>query len=135
MPAGTRSQIYDIVSRPNRFLVVLHDQHSVAEVAQLLQRREQARVVALMQADRRLVEDVQHTDEAAADLRREADPLCLTTRERHRGAFEREIIESDVDQKAQPVDHFFQNRPGDLGIESRAAWPSLRNLREKVERL
>ena len=33
-------------------------------------------VVALMQADRGLVEDVEDADELAADLRREAEPLC-----------------------------------------------------------
>src|SRR5437879_8141880 len=135
MPAGTRSQIYDVVSRPNRFLVVLHDQHRVAEVAQLLQRREQTRVVALMQADRRLIEDVQHADQAAADLRREADPLGLSTRERHRRAFEREVIEPDVDEKAQPVGHFLEDGPRDLWIQSCAAVATQRYLREEVERL
>ena len=88
-----------------------------------------------MQADRRLVEDIQHADEAAADLRREADPLCLSARERHRGAFEREIVEAHVDEKAQPVRHFFENGPRDVRIEPGAACPSQRNLREEVERL
>jgi hypothetical protein len=41
-------------------------------------------VVALVQADRRLVEHIQGADEAGADLRREPDALRLTTCERAR---------------------------------------------------
>jgi hypothetical protein len=56
-------------------LVVLDHDHRVADVAQLLERFDQARVVALVQADRRLVEHVHHAGEARADLAREADAL------------------------------------------------------------
>jgi len=41
---------------------VLHDEDGVAEVAQPLERADQLAVVALMKADRRLVQDVQHPD-------------------------------------------------------------------------
>ena len=37
-----------------------------------------------MQADRRLVQDVEHADEAGADLGGETDALPLTARERAR---------------------------------------------------
>jgi hypothetical protein len=36
-------------------VVVLHDDHRVADVAQVLERRQQLLVVALVQPDRRLV--------------------------------------------------------------------------------
>ena len=65
--------------------VVLDDDDGVAEIAQRDQRREQARVVALVQPDRRLVEDVEHAGQPRADLGREADALALAARER-RGA-------------------------------------------------
>src|SRR5213596_421212 len=96
--AGARAQIHDVVRSPDRFLIVLHDEYRVAEVA-------------LLQADRRLVEDVQDADEAAPDLCREADPLRLAARESHGGTFEREIVEADVDEEAQPVRHLFQDWP------------------------
>src|SRR5882762_8945828 len=133
--AGARAQIYDIVRSADRFLIVLHDQYRVAEIAQLFEGREQARIVALMQADRRFVEDVQDADEAAPDLCREADPLRLAARESHSRAFEREIVEADVDEEAQPVRHFFQDWPRDLRIEAGAAIPARPDSRREVERL
>jgi len=39
--AGARPQVDDVVRRPDRLLVVLHDEHAVAEVAQLLEGVEQ----------------------------------------------------------------------------------------------
>ena len=60
--------------------------HRVAEVAQALERRDQAAVVALVQPDRRLVEDVEHAHEARPDLRGEPDALRLAARERRRAA-------------------------------------------------
>ena len=79
-----------------------HDD-GVAEVAQALERAEQPRVVALVQADRGLVEDVHHAGESRADLAREADALRLTARERLGGAIEGQVIEAHVGQEAQPL--------------------------------
>ena len=47
-----------------------------------LQRFEQPRVVALVQADRRLVEHVEHAGEARADLRGQPDALALAAGQR-----------------------------------------------------
>jgi hypothetical protein len=54
--AGARSEVDDVIRGPNRFLVVLDDDDGVAEIAQARQRRQSLRIVALMQADRRLVQ-------------------------------------------------------------------------------
>ena len=67
-------------ARLDRVLVVLDDEHGVAEVAQAVQRLDEAVVVALVQADGRLVEHVEHADEARADLRGQADALRLAAR-------------------------------------------------------
>ena len=56
MDAGARPHVDQVVGVADRLLVMLDHQHGVADVAQALQRLEQARVVALVQADRRLVE-------------------------------------------------------------------------------
>ena len=61
---------------------------------------EQAVVVARMQADGRLVEDVEHADQAAADLAGQADALGLAAGERRGGAVERQIMQADVEQEA-----------------------------------
>ena len=56
--AGAGTQVDHVVGFLDRLLVVLDDDDRVAEVAQLLERPEQAAVVALVQADRGLIEDV-----------------------------------------------------------------------------
>src|SRR4051812_7747635 len=75
MLAGTQTQIDDVVGRANRLLVVLDDNHRVAEIAEPCEGREQGAIVALVQANRRLIEHVQHAGEVRADLRGEADTL------------------------------------------------------------
>ena len=84
----------------HHLLVVLDDEHGVAEVAQPLERADQPVVVALVEADRRLVEDVEDADELRADLRREPQPLRLAARERRRRAVEREVADADVVEEA-----------------------------------
>ena len=73
--AGT--DVDDPVRCGDGVLVVLDDDEGVAEVAQPGQRLDEAVVVALVQADARLVEDVEDADEPRADLRRQPDPLGL----------------------------------------------------------
>ena len=111
--ARARPDVDDVVGDPDRLLVVLDDDDRVAEVAQPHQRLDQALVVALVQADRRLVEHVEHADEAAADLRREPDALRLAARERARRAVEREVVEPDVEHELQPLEHLLEHALGD----------------------
>ena len=66
--ASARTDVDDVVGGEDRVFVVLDDDDGVAEVAQAAQRLEQPRVVALVEANRRLVEDVEHAGEARADL-------------------------------------------------------------------
>ncbi len=73
----------------------------------------EALVVALVQTDRRLVEHVQHADEPAPDLRREADPLRLAAGERARRTVEVEVVEADVEQEAEPLVDLLQHALGD----------------------
>ena len=51
-----------------------------------IERLDEPAVVALVEADRRLVEHVEHADEAGADLRRQPDALGLAAGERGRRA-------------------------------------------------
>src|SRR3546814_14410301 len=71
-------------------------------------------VVALVEADRGLVEDVEHARQAAADLRREPDALRFAARERAAGAIEVEIIEPDIVEEAEPFEDFLEDALGDL---------------------
>ena len=125
---GARAQVDHVVGRPDRLLVVLDDQDGVAEVAQPEQGVEEAPVVPLVQADRRLVEDVEDADQARADLRRQADALPLAAREGAGGAVEREVVEADVQEEAEPLADLLEDAPGDRllalaereGVEERA---------------
>ena len=69
---GPRST--DVVRRADRVLVVLDDEHSVPQVPKRFERAEQPFVVALVKADRWLVQNVEHTDQLAPDLSGQADP-------------------------------------------------------------
>ena len=71
------AEVDHVVGRPHRVFVVLDDDHGVALIARAAQRFQQPVVVARVQADRRLVEDVEHADQAGADLRGQPDALAL----------------------------------------------------------
>ena len=96
LDAGPRAEVDEVVGRAHRVLVVLDDDHRVARVAQPLQGRQQPVVVARVQADRRLVEDIEHAHQPRADLAGQADPLRLAAGERRRRAVERQVMQADV---------------------------------------
>ena len=107
--ARAGSHVDDVVRRAHRVLIVLYHEHGVAEVAKMAQRIEQLVVVALVQSDGRLVENVEHAHQARADLRRQTDSLALAAGERCRRARERQIPESDGLQKFEPRPDLAQN--------------------------
>ena len=74
--ARAGAEVEQVVGRLDHLAVVLDEDQRVAQVAELLQRLEQPAVVARVQADRRLVEHVQHAGQAAADLAGQADALA-----------------------------------------------------------
>src|SRR5581483_9491725 len=89
----------------HRLLVVLDDDDGVAEIAQGTQRIEEPAVVALMQPDRRLIENVEAARKPSADLACQPDTLRLAARQRVGASIEGQIIESHIDEKSEPVDH------------------------------
>ncbi len=93
----------------HRILVMLDDDQRIAQVAQPHERANQPGVVALMQADARLVQHVEHAHQARANLRRQPDALRLAAGERRRRAVHRQIIEANIHQEAQPRPNLFQN--------------------------
>ena len=105
-------EVDDVVGRPHGLFVVLDHHDRVALVAQLGQGVQQPIVVAGVQADRRLVEDIQHADQPAADLPGQPNPLHLTAGQRGRGPGEREIIEPDILQEPQPAADLLQRLGG-----------------------
>jgi len=111
--ARPRPEVDQPVGGAHRLLVVFHDQDGVAQVAHPLQGGDEPGVVALMQADARLVQHVEHAHELAADLRRQPDALRLAAAQRARRALQRQVVKADVDHEAQPLANLLQDRLGD----------------------
>ncbi len=114
--AGAGAHVDDMVGVADRVLVMLDDEHGVAERFEALQRFEEAVVVLLVEADRRLVEDVEDAREAGADLRGEADALALAARKRAAGAVEVEIVEPDIVEEAEALVDFLEDDVRDLAL-------------------
>ena len=103
-----------MVGGEHGILVVLDHDQRIAEVAQTPQRREQLVVVALVQTDGRLVQDIQHAHERRADLRRQTDALALAAGQRARRARQGQVFQADRLQKAQPVLDLLDHAVADL---------------------
>ena len=101
--ARSRPEVDDVVRGAHRLLVVFDHDDGIAQVAQALETAQQPFVIARVQADAWLVEDVEHADQAAADLACQADPLGLPAGQRRRRALECQIVEADVEEKTKPA--------------------------------
>ena len=77
--SGARADVHDPVRRAHGILVVFHHDQCVADIAQMLQRRDQLRIVALMQSDARLIKPIPNAHQRRTDLRRQTDALALTS--------------------------------------------------------
>ena len=106
------------------------DDNGIADIAQALERLDQALVITLMKTDRRLVQNIEHAHETRADLRCQSNTLCLATGKRRRGTVEGQIVKSDIDQKAQALQDFLNDAPADKLL----ALGKLQTLK-KLERL
>ena len=125
LPARAFAEVQDPVRGADRLLVVLDHDHGVAEVADAGEGREQPLVVALVQADRGLVEDVEDALHAAADLAGQADAVGLAARERRGGAVQGQVADAHRVQEAQARQDLRQQALGHrllaLGSNARAA--------------
>ena len=119
--AGAGPEVDDVVGGADRLFVVLDDDDGVAEIAQPGQRRQQRAIVALVQADRRLVEDVEHAGQVRPDLGREPDALPFAARQRRGAAAERQVADADVVEEVQAVANLAQDAAGDERSRDRSA--------------
>ena len=76
---------------------------------------EESFVVARVEADGRLVQNIQHATEVRAELGGEADALGFAAGEGFRGAVEREVVEADLGEEAQALADFRNDVAGNLG--------------------
>ena len=130
MRACAGTDVDEVVRRAHRVLVVLDDDERVAEVAQTFQGGEQLVVVALVQPDGRLVENIENAHQARADLGRKADALGFAAGERRARARKRQVFESYRAQEAEAVFDLLQNALADAHLLL-----GQRQLIHKVERV
>src|SRR5690606_1154428 len=114
--AGARTEVDHVLGAANRLLVVLDDDDGVALRGERGDRIEQEPVVARMQTDRRLVENVADAAQVRAELRSEADSLRLAARQRRRAAIERQVAETDAVEKLEPAHELGQHVARDLAL-------------------
>ncbi len=111
-----RPDVHHPVGGADRVLVVLDDDQRVAQVAQPEQGLEQPVVVPLVQPDGRLVQHVQHADQARADLGGEPDPLRLAAGQGGRRPVQGQVVQAHVEQEAHPRVDFLHDPLGDLHV-------------------
>ena len=66
--SGARTKVDYVVGAPNGVFVMFNHQHGVPEITKIFQGGKQTVVVAMMQADGRLVEYIENAAQARADL-------------------------------------------------------------------
>ena len=108
------AEVDDKIGAANGVFVVLDDQDGVAQIAQMLERAEQAFVVARVEADGGFIENVKHAAQARTDLRGQADALRFAAGKCGRGTIQAQIAESDGEQKIDSFGNFFQRTLGDF---------------------
>ncbi len=77
MDACCRSDINNVIRCAHRILVMLYNDQGIAQILQVHQGVQQLVVIALMQSDTRLVQNIRHSDKSRTDLCCKADSLCL----------------------------------------------------------
>jgi hypothetical protein len=81
MNPGAGADIDDVIGRQHGILVMFDDDDRVAQIPQVLERFQQPGIVALMQADGGLIQNVKNAGQAGADLRGETDALAFAARQ------------------------------------------------------
>ena len=78
MLAGTRTDINNIVCLAHGVLVMLNDDQGIAQVAQTLECGQKLIIILLMQADARLIQNIENAGQTGADLGSQSDSLGFT---------------------------------------------------------
>ena len=114
--ARAGAEVEEVIRLAHGVLVVLDHDHGIPDVTQMPERVEQTIVVALVQADARFVEDVEHAHETRANLGGEPDTLRLAAAERAALAIQSEVAQADVVQEAKARTNLFQRLRRDFRL-------------------
>ncbi len=100
------SHLDDMVGSTDGIFVVLHHDHAIADIAQLLEGGDHFDVIARMQANARLIQHVEHTHQPRTDLRGEAKSLVFAPRKGGRPAVQVQVVEADSYEQTQTYPDF-----------------------------
>ncbi|CAM5666589.1 hypothetical protein SAFG77S_06725 [Streptomyces afghaniensis] len=113
--AGARTHLHQPVGTTYDIQVVLHHEHRVPGRLQPLQHDEQRLGVRRVQPGRRLVEDVDDTEQAGAQLGGQAQSLQLARGEGGGGPVQAEVAETEFEDRRDARDEVVGEHPGGLG--------------------
>ena len=116
--ARARPKIQQIIGGLDSLCSVFDDNDGIPDVAEPLKRGQQAGVVALVQANRWLVEDVDYPDQPRANLRGKPNALSLAATESAAFAVERKVAKANVIQKTQAFLNLFQHFTANLLLQT-----------------
>ena len=122
------AEVQDVVGGPDRLLVVLDDDDGVPGVPQALEHGDEPAVVPLVEADGRLVEDIEDPSQSGADLGGEPDALGLPPREGDRRPAQLEVGHPQPVHDLEAIADLPDDLVGDLlpgGGKAKAAASSL----------
>ena len=111
--AGARAHIDDVVGFQHGFFIVLHHDESIAQIPQVLEGVQQLGVVPLVQANGRLIQNVQHAHQGRTDLGGQPDALALTAGQSAAAAGKGQVLQAHALQKAQPFPDLLEDAGGD----------------------
>ncbi len=114
MHPRARTDVKDVIRLSDGFFVMLHHQHRIALIAQVFQRLQQPGIVALMQPDRGFIQNIKHPRQPRTNLTCQSNPLALPPRKRARSTRQRQVIQTNIVQKAQTLPDLLQDHSGNL---------------------
>ena len=114
--ACSGTNVEDMVGRANRVFVMFHYDDGIPEVAEVAEGLDEAVVVALVESDAWLVENIEDARKSRADLCGEPYALSLAAGKRSALAVELEVVETHFVEKMQPLPDFAQDILYDGGV-------------------
>ena len=111
---STRPDVDRPVRRLDRFLVVFDNDQGVTQIPETNQGLDQPPVVPLVQPDAGLVEHIEDTHQSSTDLGGEPNSLCLPALQAACRTAQREIVQTDVEQKLESFVDLLEHPLGDL---------------------
>ena len=80
MRSGTWPHVNNVIACRHHIGVMLHNQNSVAHIAQLFQCINQTQIISLVQPHGGLIQHIQNAHQPGPDLCRQPDALAFTSR-------------------------------------------------------